>query len=227
MLVHDMKNPIVIGEGFLNRLLAEKAGPLTNRQKGYLFLIKEETSKLQRIVADFLDFSRFERNEYQPVPAPYNLEEALSRRIEAMRVVAEKKNLRLFFEYGQESLPVINADAAMIDRVISNLLDNAVKFTAPGGSVKVRLENRARDVLVEIADSGIGIQPEDLPCVFDAFCRIDKKTEGSGLGLAIAKAVVNAHGGAIAVESTFGQGSVFRFTLPNEDGGGNGDTAGT
>lgn len=218
MLVHDMKNPIVIGEGFLNRLLAEKAGPLTEKQRNYLTVIKEEAAKLQRIVADFLDFSRFERNEYQPVRALYNLEEALSRRIEAMRVVAEKKDLRLFFEYGQESLPVIDADAAMIDRVISNLLDNAVKYTAPGGSVTVRLENRARDVLVEVADTGIGIQPEDLPCVFDAFCRIDKKTEGSGLGLAVAKAVVNAHGGAIAVESTYGKGSVFRFTLPKSDG---------
>jgi PAS domain S-box-containing protein len=226
MLVHDMKNPIVIGEGFLNRLLAEKAGPLTEKQKNYLVVIKEEAAKLQRIVADFLDFSRFERNEYQPVPAPYNLEEALGRRIEAMRVVAEKKNLTLNFEYGQESLPIIYADEAMIDRVISNLLDNAVKFTEPGGSVNVRLENRPRDVLVEVADTGIGIQPEDLPCVFDAFCRIDKKAEGSGLGLAIAKAIVNAHGGTITVESTYKKGSIFRFTLPKEGGAGNGGTDG-
>jgi PAS domain S-box-containing protein len=227
MLVHDMKNPIVIGEGFLNRLLAEKAGPITEKQRNYLTLIKEETVKLQRIVADFLDFSRFERNEYQPIPALYNLEEALSRRVEAMRVVAEKKDLRLFLEYDQESLPLINADAAMIDRVISNLLDNAVKFTEPGGSVTVRLENRTRDVLVEVADTGIGIQPEDLPCVFDAFCRIDKKTEGSGLGLAIAKAIVSAHGGTITVESAYKKGSIFRVTLPKEGGAGNGDTAGS
>lgn len=218
MLVHDMKNPIVIGEGFLNRLLAEKAGPLTEKQKDYLSIIRDETAKLQRIVADFLDFSKFERNEYQPAPAPYNLEEALSRRIEAMRVVAEKKNLHLFFEYGQESLPIIYADAVMIDRVISNLLDNAVKYTGPGGAVTIRLVNRSEDVLVEFSDTGIGIQPEDLPCVFDAFCRIDKKAEGSGLGLSIAKAIVNAHGGTISVESTFGKGSIFRFTLPKNGG---------
>jgi PAS domain S-box-containing protein len=214
MLVHDMKNPIVIGEGFLTRLLAEKAGPLTGKQKNYLAIIRDETAKLQRIVADFLDFSRFERNEYKPVPAPYSLEEALARRIEAMRVVAEKKNLHLFFEYGQESLPIISADAAMIDRVISNLLDNAVKYTGPGGAVTVRLANRKEDILVEVSDTGIGIQPKDLPCVFDAFCRIDKKAEGSGLGLAIAKAIVTAHGGTISVESSFGKGSIFRFTLP-------------
>ena len=214
MLAHDMKNPIVIGEGFLNRLLAEKAGPLSDKQKDYLLLIRDETSKLQRIVADFLEFSKFERKEYQPVRAPYNLEEALNRRIEAMRVVAEEKNLRLIFEYGQETLPIIYADAAMIDRVISNLLDNAVKYTEPGGAVTIRLENRPKEILVEVADTGIGILAEDLPCVFDAFCRIDKKAEGSGLGLAVAKAVVKAHGGTIAVESRFGQGSVFRFTLP-------------
>ena len=184
MLVHDMKNPIVIGEGFLNRLLAEKAGPLTEKQEKYLSIIREETAKLQRIVADFLDFSRFERNEYQPAQAPYNLEEALGRRIEAMRVVADKKDLHLFLEYDQESLPIIFADAAMIDRVISNLLDNAVKYTEPGGAVTVRLVNRTEDILVEFSDTGIGIQPEDLPCVFDAFCRIDKKAEDI-LGLAV------------------------------------------
>jgi PAS domain S-box-containing protein len=217
MLVHDMKNPIVTGEGFLNRLLAEKAGPLTEKQKDYLSIIRDETAKLQRIVADFLDFSKFERNEYQPAPAPYNLEEALDHRIEAMRVMAEKKNLHLFFEYGQESLPIIYADAAMIDRAISNLLDNAIKFTEPGGAVTVRLVNRSEDVLVEFSDTGIGIQPEDLPCVFDAFCRIDKKVEGSGLGLSIAKAIVNAHGGTISVESQPGKGSTFRFTLPKKN----------
>ena len=216
MLVHDMKNPIVIGEGFLNRLLAERAGPLTEKQKEYLSIIRDETAKLQRIVADFLDFSRFEQKEYHPTPAPFNLEEALDRRIEAMRVVADKKDLHLFLEYDQESLPIIFADAAMIDRVISNLLDNAVKYTEPGGAVTVRLVNRSEDVLVEFSDTGIGIQPEDLPCVFDAFCRIDKKAEGSGLGLSIAKAIVTAHGGTIAVESTFGKGSIFRFTLPKD-----------
>jgi signal transduction histidine kinase len=122
------------------------------------------------------------------------------------------------FEYGQESLPIIYADGAMIDRVISNLLDNAVKYTGPGGTVTARLVNRTEDVLVEFSDTGIGIQPEDLPCVFDAFCRIDKKAEGSGLGLAITKAIVTAHGGTIAVESTFGKGSIFRFTLPKKGG---------
>ncbi len=217
MLVHDMKNPIVTGEGFLNRLLAEKAGPLTEKQKDYLSIIRDETAKLQRIVADFLDFSRFERNQYQPAPAPYNLEEALNHRLEAMRVEAEKKNLTLSFEYDQESLPVILADAAMIDRVISNLLDNAVKYTEPGGTVTIRLANRTEDVLVEVSDTGMGIRPEDLPCVFDAFCRIDKKGEGSGLGLSIAKAIVTAHGGTLSVESTFGKGSIFRFTLPKND----------
>jgi two-component system phosphate regulon sensor histidine kinase PhoR len=217
MLVHDMKNPIVIGEGFLNRLLAEKAGSLTEKQKEYLSIVREETAKLQRIVTDFLDFSKFERNQYQPAPAPYNLEEALDHRLEAMRVVAEKKDLHLFFEYDQESLPIILADAAMIDRVISNLLDNAVKYTEPGGTVTVRLANRTEDVLVEVADTGMGIRPKDLPCVFDAFCRIDKRAEGSGLGLSIAKAIVDAHGGTISVESTPGKGSTFRFTLPKRE----------
>jgi two-component system phosphate regulon sensor histidine kinase PhoR len=217
MLVHDMKNPVVIGGGYLTRLLSGKAGSLTEKQKNYLTVVMEQTGRLKRLMSDFLEFSRFEQRDYLPVLVSYNLEEALGKQMELMQVAAEKKDIDLVFEYGQESLPVINADATLIDRLFTNLLDNAIKYTNPGGKVTVKLENREQDILVEVADTGIGIDEKDLPCVFDAFCRINRGGEGSGLGLSIARAIVSAHGGTIAVESIPGKGSTFRFTLPKKD----------
>jgi PAS domain S-box-containing protein len=216
MFVHDMKNPITVFGGYLSRLLTGKAGPLTEKQKGYLTIILEQTQKLQRLIADFLEFSKFERKEFIPVLGSYNLEEAFSKQLEIMKVAAEKKNIGLIFNYTQEGLPIINADAALIDRLLTNLIDNAIKYTNPGGTVTIKLENREQDVLVEVADTGMGIDEKDLPCVFDAFCRINRNGEGSGLGLSIAKAIVSAHGGMISVDSTPGKGSTFRFTLPKK-----------
>ena len=108
----------------------------------------------------------------------------------------------MVFEYAQENLPVISADNALMDRVLMNLLDNAIKYTNPGGTVKVHFQNREKDILVEVSDTGIGIHEKDLHCVFDAFCRINREGEGSGLGLAIARTIMAAHGGTISVEST-------------------------
>lgn len=214
MFAHDMKNPIVIGEGYLMRMLSGKVGILNDKQKDYLLIIKEQIRKLQRLVSDFLDFSRVDRSDLSPVLESYNIEEALGKQMEIMRGAADKKNIHLVFDYAQESLPVIYADAALMDRVLTNLLDNAIKYTNPGGTVTVRFQNREKDILVEISDTGIGIDEKDLPCVFDAFCRINREGDGSGLGLAIARAIMAAHGGTISVESTPGKGSIFRVTLP-------------
>ena len=131
-----------------------------------------------------------------------------------MKIEAEKKDIHIFFEYARENLPVVYADAAMIDRVFSNLIDNAIKYTNPGGTVTIRLTSREEEVIVEVLDTGIGIHEQDIPCVFDAFCRVNRDVEGTGLGLSIAKAIVEAHGGTILVESTPGKGSRFWFTLP-------------
>jgi PAS domain S-box-containing protein len=218
MVAHDMKNPIVIAGLYLTRLLSGKAGPLSDKQQNYLTIIADETQKLQRMTSDFLDFSKFQRKDFIPVFGAYNLEKELSKQLEIMKIMAEKKNIHLNFEYSQEkSLPVITADAAQMNRLFTNLLGNAIKYTNSGGMVTVRLENREHDILVEVSDTGIGIDKKDLPCVFDAFCRINTKGEGSGLGLSIAKAIVSAHGGTISVDSTPGKGSTFRFTLPNKD----------
>ncbi|MBI3592461.1 MAG: HAMP domain-containing histidine kinase [Nitrospirae bacterium] len=214
MFAHDMKNPVIIAGGFLSRLLSGKAGPLTGKQLDYLELISDELTVLGRFITDFLELSRFESKEYKPVPLPFDIAKAVKRHIEAAKIEADKKDIKLLLEIPEDTAAVVNADAVQIDRVIPNLLDNAIKYTASGGTVTVKLLHREKDVLVQITDTGIGIQEEHIPHIFDAFYRAVRDSKGSGLGLSIVKIIVEANGGKIWVESVHGKGSTFSFTLP-------------
>lgn len=213
MFAHDMKNPIIIAQGFLSRLLSYKAGPLTESQKEYLELQKEEMQKLQMLIGDFLEFSRFEAKECKPIPVPLDIIGLFQQQIEIIKIEAEKKNLRVFLRYDDNIPKTINADPNMISRVITNLLDNAVKYTNQWGTILIRLLDRDKDILVQISDTGIGIPEDHIPYIFDAFYRVSREAGGSGLGLAISKTIIEAHGGKIWVESTPGVGSTFYFTL--------------
>ena len=113
-------------------------------------------------------------------------------------------------------MPVVNVDASRIVQVISNLLGNAIKFTAPGGTITLRATAGPAGVVVSVADTGIGIEAEALPRIFDRFWQARATPrQGSGLGLAIARGIVEAHGGRIWAESELGRGSVFSFSLPH------------
>jgi two-component system phosphate regulon sensor histidine kinase PhoR len=214
MFAHDMKNPVITAGGFLSRLLSGKAGPLTEQQLNNLHIIKYELTKVEELISDFLEFSRFEATEYRPLKSAFNIEDAINRRIEIVRVEAEKKNIQISFEYSDTLIPIINADGKMIERVLENLLDNAMKYSPHDTMVSVKLNDWNTEVQVQVIDSGIGISEEHLPYIFDAFYRVSRDSEGSGLGLSIAKAIIEAHGGKIWVKSTLGKGSTFNFTLP-------------
>jgi signal transduction histidine kinase len=132
------------------------------------------------------------------------------------RIEAQKKEVGISFHCPGHGAHMIHADPLMINRVITNLLDNAVKYTHRGGPVTVTLLARDEDVLIQVSDQGVGIEEEHLPYIFDAFYRVRKEKQGSGLGLAIAKTIVEAHGGKIWVESVYGQGSTFSVILPTQ-----------
>ena len=213
MFAHDMKNPAVTSEGFLSRLMSGKAGALTEEQQNYLEIIHSELNKLSQLISDFLQFSRFEAIEYKPVLAPCTIEEEIRKNIEAEKVEAEKKKIIIRLEPPDTITPVVNADAAMVNRVIGNLLGNAIKYTDPGGTVTIKISDRGNEILVSVKDTGIGIPSDHLPYIFDTFYRAGK-SKGSGLGLSIAKTIIEAHGGRIWAESVPPNGSTFSFTLP-------------
>jgi PAS domain S-box-containing protein len=216
MFAHDMKNPVTTAGGFLSRLLSGKAGALTEKQKSYLEMVREELYKVSDLIADFLEFSRIGAKAYIPVPRPFNIRKNMNSAVEAAKIEADKKSISLLFEVSGEIPPTTLADSAMIDRVIANLLDNAIAYTNKGGTIAVRLSDADNDVLVSVTDTGTGIPEDQLPYIFDAFYRISRDAKGSGLGLFIAKTIIEAHGGRIWVESKRDKGSTFSFTLPKQ-----------
>jgi len=213
MFAHDMKSPVTVAGGYLSRLLMDKAGPITEKQQGYLVIMQEALKSLSDLITDFLEFSRFEAKEYKPVPSPFNIETGIYKNVEAARVQADTKNITIRFELPDDMVSVMNADATMINRVIRNLLGNAIKYTNPGGTITIKLSDLDDAILVQIIDTGLGIPENHLPYIFDAFYRVSRDSKGSGLGLAISKTIIEAHGGRIWAESSPGKGSIFSFTL--------------
>ena len=200
--------------GFLLRLLSGKAGNLTEKQQGYLEIVSDNLRKVERLLLDFLEFSRLETKEYIPRMEQCNIAEKIAGHIEAMKIEAEKKDIQIIFEYPKDLPEIIRADSMMLDRVITNLLSNAVKYSEPEGRITVHLAKGNKDILVQVTDTGIGISEQHIPFLFDAFFQVRRDAKGSGLGLAIAKTIIEAHGGRIWVESTVGTGTTFSFTLP-------------
>lgn len=210
MFAHDIRSALVPSIGFLTRLLRGKTRNLTVD----LNTIRNELMVGERLLQDFIDFSRFESAEYLPAKSAFNIEEAIGQKITNMAAEAEQKRISIEGVFSEKPFPVIMADGSMINRVIANLLDNAVKYTKPEGTVTVKCENMEDDIVVKVQDTGIGIAPEDMTVIFDAFHRADNEQRGSGLGLAVARKIVEAHGGKIRVKSLPGKGSTFYFSLP-------------
>jgi len=211
-LVHDMKNPITASLGFLSRIIAGKADQ--QKQKDYLELVIGELKTVEQLITNFLDFARIEAKEMKLTPTSFNIIKAISQQIENMEVIAKEKNIRLINESPDHEIPEIVVDGAMIQRVIINLLDNAIKFTKSGGTVTVRLMDRNKDFLVEVIDTAVSIPRDQCQYIFEPFYRGVREQKGSGLGLFIAKKIVEAHGGQIWVKSSNGKGNIFGFTLP-------------
>ena len=213
MFAHDMKNPLVVSEGFLSRTIVGKAGTLTEKQLNYLKIAHSELGKVSLLISNFLEFSKYEAGEFKPVFTPVDMQAEILKNIESEKMEAEKKQISISLEPSDSSNSVVHADAAMINRLIRNLLDNAIKHTDSGGVVTVRVTDRGTEILVSVKDTGTGIPKDHLPYIFDAFYRVDRNSKGSGLGLAITKTIVELHGGKIWVQSSIGESSIFFFTL--------------
>jgi len=210
MLAHDIKNSIVPSIHILGEILSGE----TEDSGANLELVQEELKTVNYLATNFMEFARFNVQEYCPVPCRMEVGPLLEKQIQMAKVKADQKNIKISLEIPEKLLQLIMADRDMINRVITNLIDNAIKHTGLGGAVIVRVLDRKDDLLIEVEDTGEGIPAEHIPFLFDAFYRADTVQKGSGLGLAIARMIVEAHGGRIWVNSTPGKGSTFCFTLP-------------
>lgn len=215
MFAHDMKSSLMIIGGFALRLLKKAAHLDEEKSKKYLEIIRKEAEKLDFLVNDFLEFSRLQTGELKMNFEALSLDKELMELFEAYQPRAKRSGLRLKMQ-DEEILPVIEADPNRLRRAFTNLLDNAFKFSTQGGSITISTQETDQHVLVIIHDEGRGIEPEDLPYVFDIFRRGKGAggKEGAGVGLAAVKAIVEGHGGKVSVKSEPGKGSAFTVVLP-------------
>jgi signal transduction histidine kinase len=210
---HELRTPLTIIQGNIQAIL-EGVYPLEMAQMTGLY---DETRLLTRLVDDLHDLALADAGQLRLDRTPVNLSNLARTAVGQFESVAEAAGVKLTLEIS-EDVPEVLGDADRLAQVLRNLLSNAIRHTPAGGQVTMRVERAGEQVTIEVADTGSGIAPEDLPHVFDRFYRGDKSRSrrggGAGLGLAITRQLVTAHGGQIAVASTPGLGTTFTISLP-------------
>ncbi len=214
---HELRTPLNAINGFSEIMQGEMFGPLGHeRYKDYVTDILGSGQHLLSLINDILDMSKIEAGKMQLQPEPVEPAQLLEQCVRIMRARAEEKSINLTVE-GQE-LPTIDADPRAMKQVLLNLMSNAVKFTPEGGKVIVRTFDAADGVVIQVADTGIGIPEDDLHRVGRPFEQIEnqhsKVHQGSGLGLALSKSLIEMHGGTLRIDSKLGKGTTVSFTLP-------------
>jgi signal transduction histidine kinase len=211
---HDLRNPVhtVRMASSLLLDLDDALEPPARRKN--LTAIHRSALNMSRMLDDLLDIAKAEAGGLAIEAAPTDIGVIINTTLEAFRLQAVECGIDLTAAI-PDDLPRVRADAARVAQVLSNLAGNALKFTPKGGAVRLSAAVSDGEIIVSVADTGIGIAPENLSRVFDRFWQAKRASQASaGLGLAIAKNIVEAHGGRIWVESTEGRGTTFRFTLP-------------
>jgi two-component system, NtrC family, sensor histidine kinase KinB len=223
---HYLQTPLLNLQMGLHCLLEDVAGEMTDKQKDILYACREDSERLERLMRDLTDLSRIESGEVAPRLEPVRIEDIVQSAVESFRLRADAKDQSLITNT-DPALPLLQADAEQIRRVLDNLLSNAVRHTPRGGEIRIIAARREDYVSISVADTGHGIPPEYLTRLFHRFLSVPGAKSGStGLGLAISRRLVEAHGGQIGAQSEVGRGTTITFTLPVVHGGvGQGETA--
>ncbi|XGX78449.1 Adaptive-response sensory-kinase SasA [Terrabacter sp. BE26] len=210
---HELKNPLASIVGHVELLRQDPDG----NPEWSLGVIERNTERLQNLVDDLLTLSRVSDPDRALPEADVDLGEVSREVVDMFRPRADTQQVSLTFEQ-QDELPLVRGSAGDLERVVQNLISNAVKFTPPGGNVAVSVANRRNRVVLECVDDGVGISPEDQAGLFTEFFRgtnpVTLRVPGTGLGLSIAQRVVVKHGGRIVVDSEPGRGTSVRLLLP-------------
>ena len=211
---HELRTPLTSIQGYAETLL--DSGCEKNHLPEFLEIIRKNAARMSRLTEDLLTLARVESGEQRFDPQPVAPAELLHDALESFRKIAHAQGIELTTEDG--TTPMVKADREAIHQVLSNLIDNAMKYGANGGRVVVGARSAGDAVEFHVRDFGPGIPSEHLPRLFERFYRVDKarsrESGGTGLGLAIAKHIVLAHGGSIWAQSELNHGSTFSFTLP-------------
>ncbi len=214
---HELRTPMTAIKGYVENLLDGLGGPVNDKQIRYLQRIKANADRLTRMTNELLDLSRIESGAVHLEPVALPLDLLAQEVLESLQPMARDRGLTLHLA-PSPCLPDVTADRDKLTQILTNLVQNAIKFTPPGGEVRLELgRTGGRFAHVSVIDTGIGIAPDELEKIFDRFYRSDSaphEARGAGLGLTITKSLIELQGGRIEVTSTPGGGSRFSFTIP-------------
>ena len=212
---HELRTPLTMVQGYVETLL-ETDWREEARVKEFLGIVDRNVRRLGAIVQDLLDLSRLESGAEVVSRQPVDLAGLLDRLREQFQPAAPGRRQSLLVE--SAGAGVLEADPVLLERALSNLVDNALKYTPEGGVIRLSALREPGRALLRVSDTGIGIPAEDQSRIFERFYRVDKSRSrdlgGTGLGLSIVKHVVQLHGGEVSVESALGKGSTFTLSLP-------------
>jgi signal transduction histidine kinase len=212
---HDLKNPIHSVMGYSDLLI--KAGPLNDTQKEFVVRLQRASTQMYELVLNLLEMARMDLDPKLKLQR-YDAQTLLTDIIQEFQAQAGAKRQNLISMMPKEGDHQVDVDLPRIRQVVRNLMANAVKYTPENGEITLSTSHQDSTLWVHVRDNGLGIPEEDLPHIFEKFYRVDSddrmEIQGNGLGLAIVKAIVEEHGGEVSVESVFGEGSCFSFSLP-------------
>jgi len=211
---HELRTPLTVLQG-QNELVLNKERAVSEYQE-VISSNLEEINYMSKVLEDLFTLSRSDENQIQLECKPMDLRDIIDEVFKHAEALANEKDIKIAVAFLE---PVqINGDAVRLRQMVWNILHNAIKYTPPGGQIKISLEDQGDSAFFTVQDSGIGISEEDLPKIFNRFFRVDKarsrKEGGSGLGLSITRHIVEAHKGSIDVESKLGVGTKFKIRLP-------------
>ena len=221
---HDLRTPLATLQGYLETLMLKGTGLSAEERAEYLEIAHRQSETLGRLVDELFELARLDSGDSELEVEPFSAADLVQDVLGKFRFAAEEKGVRLDAELPSERSPLVTGDLRLIERVLDNLLENALRHTPEGGVIKVALDDSPAGVEVRVTDTGSGISGEDLPRIFDRFYRGDAESVdgraagahargGAGLGLAIAQRIVELHGSTIHADSSLGRGSTFSFQL--------------
>ncbi|MGD9015666.1 MAG: ATP-binding protein, partial [Candidatus Omnitrophota bacterium] len=213
---HELRTPVSSVKGYAETLLE---GALKDKKnaRDFLRIIHSDADRLAKLIDDLLDLSKIESGKLKMDLKSYSIKPIVKRVISGLDKQSKEKSIRIKEDIPRD-IPNILADESRIAQVLLNLMDNAIKYNNEGGSITILAKEKDNFIRIEISDTGVGIPEKDLPRLFERFYRIDKARSrelgGTGLGLSIVKHIIQAHNGEVFVQSIFGKGSTFSFTIP-------------
>ena len=213
---HDLRTPLATLHGYIETLKLKGAELDPAERERYLAVALDQSERLRRLVGDLFELAKLDAQEQTPACEPVALADLVNDVAQKFQLEAQRRGSTIDIDAGR-GLPMVDADIALVERVIENLIDNALSHSPNGGSIRIPIAAGGDAVRVTVSDSGPGIAPEHLPRVFDRFYQAGNAHRGNahaGLGLAIAKRIVELHGARLEVRSTLGRGTAFSFQLP-------------